>query len=166
MPGRQTARIGNKLFPFLSFLLFLFFPGNQSSVIQEGKGSENTTSSTDQLDAAFVAVLPKTGSGQAHLSQVQKNRQMIDEQISWFGKAKGQLKKSWKARKSDQSKENTVRREAQERPWLSHDPWGQQPRARFTRVKVVNRNNNTGLCSFFAFAFLKKYWKVCFQSNC
>lgn len=82
MPGRQTARIGNKLFPFLSFLLFLFFPGNQSSVIQEGKGSENTTSSTDQLDAAFVAVLPKTGSGQAHLSQVQKNRQMIDEQIS------------------------------------------------------------------------------------
>lgn len=113
-PGSQTARTGNKrLFPPLSFLLSsLFSPGNRLSVLQERKVSENIKSSTDHLDTAYIAILPKPGLGQAHLSQVWKGRQAIDEQRSCIGKVKKQLKKSWKVRKrDDQSKENTLRTE-------------------------------------------------------
>lgn len=54
---------------FLIFFFLIFIFPRQSVFSYIGR--------KNQLDAAYVAVLPKTGSGQTHLSQVQKNRQMI-----------------------------------------------------------------------------------------
>lgn len=157
LKGNQTTRKGNKcLFPFLSLLLsFLYSPGNWLSAVQERKVPENRNS-TDQLDTAYIAVLPKTGLRQAHLSEAQKGRPMIDEQRSCTGKVKKQQKTPWKARKKeDQSKKNTLGTKYRQDLNVF---WALRiaARSRVTRIKA-NENSSIDPCFLFAFVFLKRY---------